>query len=109
MSKEIKELLERANITTSEFLKCWPRRESMEALQKDIDQALALLKLQPTVGKFTKIAKRVEAINKDLLEACETAEIELEQRYKAQDGSPVDKVALKIIKAAIAKAKQGGD
>ena len=40
----------------------------------------------------------------ELLEACKTAEVELEQRYKAQDGSPADKVALKIIKAAIAKA-----
>jgi len=41
----------------------------------------------------------------DLLAACETAEVELEQRYKAQEGSPVDKVALKIVKTAIAKAQ----
>ncbi len=41
----------------------------------------------------------------DLLATCKTAEKELEQRYKAHQGSPIDKLVLKIIKAAIAKCE----
>jgi len=41
----------------------------------------------------------------DLYEACKTAEQELEQRYGANEGSAVDRAALKIIKTAIAKAE----
>ncbi len=40
----------------------------------------------------------------ELRKALETAEVELEQRYKAQEGSSIDKLALKIVKDAIAKA-----
>lgn len=38
------------------------------------------------------------------LSALRTAENELEQRYKAQEGSSIDKLALKIVKDAIALA-----
>lgn len=40
-----------------------------------------------------------------LVAALETAEKELEQRYGAQEGSPMDRLVLKIIKDALAKVK----
>jgi len=42
----------------------------------------------------------------DLVAALETAEKELEQRYGAQEGSPIDRLTLKIVKDALAKAKK---
>jgi len=97
-------------------------------------QALTILKQQPKAGEFTSFCRyefkanmdicrwdsrcgkafkevcarldQAEALNSELLGALETAEKELEQRYEAQKGSPIDILTLKIIKAAIAKAKQ---
>jgi len=67
---------------------------------------LYILKAKERIEELKVDNKNLTKQRDGLLEACKVAEKELEQRYKAQEGSSIDNLALKIVKAAIAEVKK---